>query len=173
MSFLELAMRRYSVREYKPDAVEEEKLRQVLAAALLAPTAANRQAFRLLVIHTRGREDELRKIYNQPWFVQAPLLIAIAGLPKRNWKRSDGQNYVYLDSGIVMDHLILAAAELGLGTCWVGAFDPEAARKVLQLPPEAEPIAFTPLGYPADQPRAKVRKTVEELVHYERWPAKA
>lgn len=92
---------------------------------------------------------------------------------KRNWKRSDGQNYVYLDSGIVMDHLILTAAELGLGTCWVGAFDPEAARKVLQLPPEAEPIAFTPLGYPADQPRAKVRKTVEELVHYERWPAKA
>ena len=70
---------------------------------------------------------------------------------------------------IVMDHLILAAADLGLGTCWIAAFDPVAAREVLGLPDDVEPIAFTPLGYPADEPKPKKRKALTELVRYERW----
>jgi nitroreductase len=74
-----------------------------------------------------------------------------------------------VDVSIVMDHLILAAADQGLGTCWIGAFDPAAARDVLGLPEDVEPIAFTPLGYPADESRPKVRKTLEVLVRYERW----
>jgi nitroreductase len=68
-----------------------------------------------------------------------------------------------------MDHLVLAATELGLGTCWIAAFDPGAARQVLGLPDGVEPIAFTPLGYPADQPGPKQRKPLAELVRYERW----
>jgi nitroreductase len=70
---------------------------------------------------------------------------------------------------IVMDHLILAAANLGLGTCWVAAFDAVAARKLLQLPDEVEPLIFTPLGYPADQPEEKERKPLAELVRFEHW----
>jgi nitroreductase len=69
----------------------------------------------------------------------------------------------------VMDHLILAAANLGLGTCWVGAFDPDAAREVLDLPDTVEPIAFTPLGHPADGPKPKKRKPLSDLVRYESW----
>jgi nitroreductase len=68
-----------------------------------------------------------------------------------------------------MDHLILAAADLGLGTCWIGAFNPDAAREVLSLPEGVEPIAFTPLGYPADQAGGKKRKPLSELVRHERW----
>jgi len=169
MDFSELINSRYSVRAYTPDAVEEDKLQRLLEAARLAPTAANRQPFQLIVIHTAGREEELKRIYRKDWFVQAPLVIGICGIPAKAWVRRDGKSYMDVDVAIVMDHLILAAADLGLGTCWVGAFDPAAAREILALPDEMEPIAFTPLGYPADQPRPKKRRTLSELVRYERW----
>jgi nitroreductase len=169
MRFSELAATRYSVRAYKPDAVPEEELAQVLEAARLAPTAANRQAFQLVVVHTAGREIELQTIYGREWFTKAPLVVCACGLPDENWVRRDGKNYNDVDVAIVMDHLTLAAADLGLGTCWIGAFDPGAAREVLDLPDEVEPVAFTPLGFPADSPRPKVRKSLEDLVRYERW----
>jgi nitroreductase len=68
-----------------------------------------------------------------------------------------------------MDHLVLAATDLGLGTCWVAAFDPSLAREILGLPDGVEPLLFTPLGFPADEPRPKERRPLEELVHLERW----
>jgi nitroreductase len=169
MDFAELVLARYSVRAYKPDEVPEATLAMVLEAARLAPTAANRQAFQLIVIHTAGREAELQRIYGREWFTQGPLVICACGLPGENWVRRDGKNYNDVDVSIVMDHLTLAAADLGLGTCWIGAFDPDAAREVLGLPDEVEPVAFTPLGYPADSPRPKTRKALDELVRYERW----
>jgi nitroreductase len=169
MEFSELIKARYSVRAYTRAPVEEEKLQQVLEAAQLAPTAANRQPFQIIVIHTEGREDELKRIYGRDWFVQPPLIICACGIPAENWVRVDGKNYNDVDVTIAMDHLILAAADLGLGTCWIAAFDPDAARDVLNLPDGVEPIAFTPLGYPADTPRTKRRKSLEELVRYERW----
>ncbi len=169
MNFADLSRQRYSVRAYKPDPVEDAKLEQVLEAARLAPTAANRQPFQLIVIHTAGRREELKRVYHRDWFSQAPLVIGICALPSVAWVRRDGKNYADVDATIAMDYLILAAADLGLGTCWVAAFDPAAAREVLHLPEGVEPIAFTPLGYPADQPRPKDRKPLAELVRYERW----
>jgi len=169
MDFGELIRRRYSVRAYKPDAVPQEALDAVLEAAILAPTAANRQPFRILVIHTAGRQEELKRIYKNAWFTQAPLVIGLIGVPSEGWTRRDGKNYTDVDVAIAMDHLILAATEQGLGTCWIGAFDLPAAREVLGLPEDAEPIVFTPLGYPADAPRPKKRRAKEELVKYELW----
>jgi nitroreductase len=169
MEFPELIRTRYSVRAYKPDPVEDETLQQVLEAARLAPTAANRQPFQLIVIHTAGREAELRRIYNRDWFAQAPLVICACGIPAQGWVRSDGKNYTDVDVAIAMDHLILAATDAGLGTCWVAAFDPTAAREALALPDGVEPIVFTPLGYPTDRPKAKKRKALSELVRHERW----
>jgi nitroreductase len=169
MDFSELSRQRYSVRAYRSDPVEEAKLEQVLEAARLAPTAANRQAFQIVVIHTAGHEADLKKIYDRDWFVQAPVVLCACGVPEENWARRDGKNYNDLDVGIMMDHLILAATDLGLGTCWIGAFDPAAAREVLGLPAGVEPIVFTPLGYPADDPRPKRRKPISELVRYEHW----
>jgi len=170
MEFKELIEKRYSVRAYKPDPVEDEKLHQVLRAAHLAPTAANRQPFQIIVIHTTGREQKLRRIYNKDWFVQAPLVICACGTPAQGWvRRDDGKSYCDVDVAIAMDHLILAAADIGLGTCWIAAFDPTAAREVLGLPDDVEPIVFTPLGYPADQLKPKRRKPLSELVRYEGW----
>jgi len=167
MDFFELISARYSVRAYKPDPIPDTLLAQVLEAARLAPTAANRQPFTLIVLRTAGRQEELRRIYHRDWFASAPLVIAACGEPAAAWVRRDGRNYVDVDVAIAMDHLILAAAALGLGTCWVAAFDPDAAREVLRLPAAVEPIAFTPLGYPADTPRPKVRKPLGELVRHE------
>ena len=169
MEFTDLIQQRYSVRAYHPDPVEEDKLQKVLEAARLAPTAANRQPFQLIVIHVQGREEELKRIYTRDFFTQAPIVICVCGLPENAWVSKEGINYAYVDAAIVMDHLILAATDLGLGTCWIAAFDRQAAREVLGLPDEVVPIIMTPLGYPADQPKPKVRKPLSELVRYENW----
>jgi len=170
MDFFELIRSRYSVRAYTDRPVEDEKVQQILEAARLAPTAANRQPFRILVIKTAGREDELRRIYSRQWFVAAPYVLCVCGVEAEAWVRNqDGRDYLDVDAAIVMDHIVLAATAPGLGTCWIAAFDPEAAREVLQLPDGVEPIIFTPLGYPDDRPRAKQRKDTSGLVRYDHW----
>ncbi len=169
MHFTDLVAGRYSVRAYRPDPVPEALLERVLEAARLAPTAANRQPFQLIVVHTAGRQAELKRVYNREWFVQAPLVICACALPAQAWVRRDGKNYADVDVTIAMDHLILAAADAGLGTCWVAAVDPPAAREILCLPPGVEPIALTPLGYPADSLRPNERKPLDDLVRYEHW----
>jgi nitroreductase len=170
MDFFELIQKRHSVRAYKSAAVEDAKLAQVLEAARLAPTAANRQPFKVLVVKTEGRKDELRRIYGREWFVDAPLVLCVCGVETQAWVRShDGKSYLDVDAAIVMDHIVLAATELGLGTCWIAAFDPEAAREVLGLPDRVDPIVFTPLGYPDDTAPAKRRKNISDLVAYDHW----
>jgi nitroreductase len=168
MEYFELIEKRYSVRNYKNNPVEEEKLLKVLEAARLAPTAHNNQAFKVVVIRTAGREAELKKIYHGDFFVQAPIVLGIFSIPEKNWVRSDGINYSYVDSAIVADHIILAATDLGLGTCWIGAFNPQAARDVVGLGKGFEPVAFTPLGYPgsSDVNNVKKRKPLDEIVAY-------
>jgi nitroreductase len=165
MDFQELISKRYSVRAYKPDPVEDEKLARILEAARLAPTAANRQPFRVIVIMTKGREAELRQIYGREWFTQAPLVLAVCAVPRESWVRTcDGWNAAEVDATIAMTHIVLAATEEGLGTCWIAAFDPKAAREVLSLPPEVVPSAFTPLGYPADTAAPKKRRPLSEVL---------
>ncbi len=96
-----------------------------------------------------GRKTELGRIYRQPWFVQPPLILCVCGVPSQGWVRStDHRRYLDVDVAIVMDHMILAATELGLGTCWIAAFNAPAAREALQLPDEIEPLIFTPVGLP-------------------------
>ncbi len=170
MEFLDLVQKRYSVRAYKPDPVEDAKLAKVLEAACLAPTAANRQPFQLVVAHVKGREAEFQHVYGRRWFVQAPLVICACAMPDQGWVRQvDRINYTTVDVAIAMDHLILAATSLGLGTCWIAAFDPVATRHAFGLPDGVEPVALTPLGYPADRPVPKERKPLADLVRYERW----
>lgn len=169
MNFSELVRTRYSVRAYRAEPVDEGLLAQVLEAARWAPTAANHQPFGLVVAHTAGRQEELGRVYHRPWFVQPPIVICACGIAAQAWVRRDGKSYLDVDVAIVMDHLTLAAADSGLGTCWIANFNAQAARAVFGLPDEIEPIALTPLGYPADHLQAKERKTLAELVHYETW----
>jgi nitroreductase len=169
MDFVELIANRYSVRAYKPVPVEEGKLKQLLEAARLAPTACNLQPFKFIVIHTEGKEEDLKRIYRGGWFAKTPVIICACAIETEGWRRADGRNYTDIDLAIAVDHLVLAAANLGLGTCWVGAFDVKAAREILKIPAGVEPLIFIPLGYPNDQPGAKYRKSIEELVRYEHY----
>ena len=170
MDFATLIERRYSVRSYRADAVTEAQLERILNAGRLAPTAANRQPFRIIVVTTAVAHAALTRVYRREWFTQAPLVLAVVGVTNEAWVRqSDGVNHHLVDASIVMDHLVLAAANEGLGTCWVCNFDPAEARSLLGLPAGVEPVAFTPLGYPADTPKPKTRRPLDELVMRERW----
>ena len=170
MNFLDLVRQRYSVRAFKSEPVEDEKLQQILEAAQLAPTAANRQPFRVVVMRTSEHRAVLQQIYGQGWFLEAPLVLCVCGVSSEAWvRRHDGINYVDVDAAIVMDHIVLAATSLGLGTCWIGAFNPDAARKGLNLPTGYHAVAFTPLGYPDDHPGPKRRKELSDLVKFGPW----
>jgi nitroreductase len=169
MEFYDVIRKRYSVRSYKPDPIEEDKLQRVLEAVQMAPTAADRQPFSLVMVRTTGKQDTLRRIYDREWFTQAPFLICACGMPDQAWVHRNGKNHYEIDVTIVMDHLTLAAANEGLGTCWIAAFDVDAARSILKLPDHIVPVMFTPLGYPADMPMPKERKAIDELVRYDHW----
>jgi nitroreductase len=170
MDIHEVIRNRYSVRSYKSDPVEEEKVQQILEAARLAPTAHNNQPFQIIVIHTDGRKDELKKIYGRSFFTEPPLILCVCMVHAQSWTRGiDRRCFNDVDAAIVMDHMILTATALGLGTCWIGAFNPGPAREFLMVPDDVEPLLFTPLGYPADQPKIKERKPLSDLVRYEHW----
>ncbi len=170
--FVELAEKRRSVRAYKTDAVPEEMLQTVLEAGRLAPSACNKQPWRFIVVRSETGRRALGAAYAREWFWKAPLVIAVCILPKEAWVRSfDGKNYAMVDGALAMDHMQLAAAELGLGTCWIGAFDPAAAREILGLPDGVEVVGMTPLGFPDVEanPRVRSRRPLGETVMKERW----
>jgi nitroreductase len=164
MEFQELIRRRYSVRAYSPAPVSEEALARILEAARLAPTAANRQPFRVVVLDTAGRRESLGCVYGRPWFVQAPVVICVCGVPDEAWVRRDGRSHLDVDAAIVMDHIVLAATDEGLGTCWIANFDMDAAGEVFELHAGEVPLLLTTLGHPADHAKAKERRSLDSLV---------
>lgn len=164
MSFLELCKKRCAVRGYLPDEVPQDKLDYILECARHAPSAANRQPWKIHLLQGEARQRMLAA-YEKPWFAEAPVLVAFAGKRRENWVRGDGTDYLMCDTAIICDHFTLAAAEVGLGTCWIGAFDKDAAREVLGLTAEEEVFYLTPLGYAkANSTRVKSRKPLEEIV---------
>jgi nitroreductase len=169
MDFLDLVKKRVSVRTYETAPVSEAALKQVLEAGRLAPSAANRQPWHFIVIEDENRRREIGEAYEREWFWKAPVLIVVCVEPAKAWTRSDGKNYADVDGAIAMDHMTLCAADLGLGTCWIGAFDPARLRRILDLPAGVEPLAMTPLGTPAEPGRAKSRKNMKEILKTDRW----
>ena len=171
MKFIELAEKRRSIRGYRPDPVPEELLNEILQAGNLAPTAKNLQPFHFIVVRDPAKLDELAAAYPRPFFREAPVAIVICTEPAKGWTRDqyDGKNYCEVDAAIAIDHMTLAATDLGLGTCWIGAFDPVRVTESMGLPGGIEPIAMLPLGYPDEAGRETTRKALEELVRYDGW----
>lgn len=164
MSFLELCQRRSSVRGYLSEPVPEEKLSYILECARHAPSAANRQPWKLYIV-TGAAKEKLNAAYQRPWFAEAPMAVAVVGVRSTNWVRSDGTDYLMCDTAIICDHFTLAAADTGLGTCWIGAFNKQGVREALDLPPEEIPFYLTPLGFPREgATREKSRKSVSDIV---------
>jgi len=164
MDFYEIISNRRSIRAYKKDPVEDDKLDRILNAARLAPTAANKQPLSLVVIKNDEIKRRFKDAYSQEWFFTAPIIICACALPDEAWKRNDGKTYVDVDVAIAMDHLILAATAEGLGTCWIAAFKPEVVKEILNLPDNIDPLILTPLGYPEVIPEPTSRKPLDEIV---------
>ena len=169
MDFLSLAGKRTSIRAYASDPVPEKALEAVLEAGRLAPSACNFQPWYFVVLRGKKEMERLAKAYERPWFLNAPAAIVVCIDTTKAWRRGDGKGYGDVDAAIAMDHMIMAATELGLGTCWIGAFNREEAVKALGLPAHIEPVVMTPLGYPDGEPGAKSRKKPEEILRWGRF----
>ncbi|MBL6964174.1 MAG: nitroreductase family protein [Bacteroidetes bacterium] len=175
MTFIDLAKKRYSCRHYLKKEVEESKLVQILEAARIAPSAANRQPWIFLVI----RDPEIRRMmhstYKRDWFTNAPVIVVACAENKQAWVRnSDSKNHADVDVSIAVDHMTLAATDLGLASCWICAFDPVLCHELLELPDHLVPVALLPIGYPGDSADVdrhnRQRKPFEEVVFWERYP---
>jgi len=170
MTFLELAKKRYSVRGYSEKPVEEKTLNYILECGRVAPSAAYYQPWHIYVIHDTEIRTRLNTTYQREWFASAPVIFVFCGDHSIGWKRNDGKDHTDIDVSIIIDHITLAAAEKGLGTCWICNFDAYACSRILDLPSNIEPIAYLSLGYPAKEPedpaRHLNRKPFNEIVHY-------
>ena len=169
MDFYELVGKRYSVRSYRNQQVEEDKLIRILDAVRLAPSGANRQPWRFIVVRDAATRKRLVDACNNQQFIgEAPVIIAGCGLMPGRIMRC-GVPGDPIDLAIAMEHLALAACEEGLGTCWIGAFDQDKVRAALGVPATATVIEVMTLGYPADSPVVKNRKALSEIISYDTW----
>jgi nitroreductase len=171
MNFLEIAKKRYSVRSYTSQKVEEEKLDKILQAAHVAPTAANLQPIHLIVVQGK---DGLEKIGKAANIYGAPLAVIVCANHNKAWVRPfDNKQTTDIDASILTDHMMIEATELGLGSVWVCYFKPDIIRKEFNLPDNLEPVNILAIGYSneeaADPERhSQTRIPVEQLVSYEK-----
>ena len=169
MKLIELISKRRSVRDYKSDPVPENILMQILEAGRLAPTGANRQPQRLIVVREQTGLDKVKKAANA---YGAPLAIIVCADHNTVWKRHfDGKKITDIDASIVTDHMMLAATELGLGSVWICHFKPDVIRSEFNMPDQVEPVNILAIGYENEElgrirPRTS-RKPMEETVFYE------
>lgn len=172
MNLLELMKKRCSIRQYDASApVEPEKLDYLLEAMRLAPSAVNFQPWYFLVIDDADGCGRVRECYPRDWFASAPLYIVVCADHSQSWKRaSDGKDHADIDAAIATEHLCLAAAEQGLGTCWVCNFDVTRCKRNFRLPEQVEPVALVPVGYPLAaamfDEAPKKRKPLSEIVKW-------
>lgn len=168
MHFKELIKSRYSVREYHENKVDHQLLNEVINAARLAPSAANKQPWHFVVIDDEEMLEKIKPAYDRDWFKGVPCVIVVLGNHKESWKRSyDQKDHCDIDAAIAVDHLTLMATQLGLGTCWVCHFQDKIVNEVLHIPDHLEPIALITIGYPIDMNAPeKKRKELEAIVSY-------
>ena len=170
MDFTKVITGRESIRSYDPTKpVDKATLERILDAGRMAPSAANRQPWRIIVASSREVLSQLRRCYQRPWFQDAPHILIVVGRTGEAWSRQDGWNSIETDLAIVMDHLVLAAENEGVGSCWIGAFDPVVVRSTLALTSDERVYCISPLGYPRPgftKKGQKQRKPLSDIVKF-------
>ncbi|MBU0497058.1 MAG: nitroreductase family protein [Candidatus Thermoplasmatota archaeon] len=180
MEFGEVILRRRSVRSYKQDSIEDDKLEYVLECARQSPSWANTQCWRFIIIRDPETIKAIAKVsLINRWLKQVPcIIVACADTISSGTKNEI--HYYSVDVAIALEHLILGATDVGLGTCWIGGFDEDKIKKILGIPNRIKVVAMTPLGYPTDKPstsenikktliRSTKRRSLAEIVHYDKW----
>ena len=170
-NFLSLVEKRKSIRSYKSIDVEKEKLDYILEAFRLAPSAKNLQPWKLVVVTDKAIMNKLVPVCrNQAFIAEAPVIIAVCVKEMEAYATMGGYlNSSPVDVGISFEHLMLAATEQGLGSCWIGAFNEKAVGEVIGVPENVRVVALTPIGYPDDQGRERKRKSIKEIVSYNKY----
>jgi len=166
MEFIDVAKKRRSIRKYKADPVPGESIVKVFEAARLAPSAANRQPWHFIVV--QNEETKAKLVGNQSWAANAPVVIVGVADPEAS------PNWHYNDLAIAFEHVVLAATNIGLGTCWMGQMFRDAEiKKLLGIPDRLKVVAITPLGLQDEEPAPKARKNLNEIVSWERYGGKS
>jgi len=170
-SLMDLIETRRSIRSYKPQEIEEEKLNYVLQAFRKAPSAKNLQPWKLVVVKNKKIINDLAiACNNQTFLEEAPILIAACAKEDEAYGTMGGYMNSYpIDISLALEHLILAATEQGLGTCWIGAFKEQLVKDILKVPENVKVVALTPLGYPAREASIRSRKPLTEIVCYDKY----
>ena len=164
MEFYDVIRLRRSIRSYRSTPVPSHIVERIAEAVNLAPTACNRQPFRVLFVTDPAKREALCKSYKAAWLAEAPAIAVMVGNASAAWKRLEGDSIIDVDCAIAMEHLILAATEEGLGTCWICAFERAAADAALNLPAGEHSVALTPVGYAKDTALpSQSRKAVSDI----------
>ena len=171
MEYSDLIITRQSIRSYDPDRpVQKEILEKILEAGRLAPSACNLQPWKFLVISSEPLLGKVKACYHREWFKDAPHILIVVGLKDEAWNRSfDGYNSVETDVTIAMTHIVLAAENEGVSTCWIAAYNPALLNEALQLGKDRLVFGILPLGYPKTdyiKPEKKPRKSLNEIVEF-------
>jgi len=172
-NILEIITNRRSIRSYDGREIEPEKIEYVLDAFRKAPSAKNLQPWKIIVVKEKNKKTDLSiACKNQSFIAQAPLIIVACANEEEAYGTMGGYMSSYpIDIAIALEHLILAATEIGLGTCWIGAFQENLVKGILGVPENIMVVALTPLGYPgpdAESPK-RGRKSISEIVCYEKY----
>jgi len=169
MSVLKVIQKRRSVRKYKKDPIPEDVLQRVLEAARLAPSGKNYQPWKFIVVQNEELKEKLARASAEQFFMaEAPIIIVGCGFPDDSYSSMGRYMKSWpVDVTIALEHLILQAAEEDLGTCWIGSFEEEEVKSILNVPENARVLALTPLGYPDETTPYRGRKRLDEIVSYD------
>jgi len=169
MEVMEAIKSRRSIRSYLDKPIEERKLAAVLEAGRLAPSASNRQEWRYVVVRDKSiRQSLSRAACGQSFVAEAPVVIVCCAETDEH-RMACGQLCYPIDVAISVDHMTLKAVEEGLGTCWIGAFQEEEVKRILNIPKRIRVVALLPLGYPRTIPLPTMRRSSENIICYEQW----
>lgn len=164
MEFYEVLRSRRSIRHYRPDPVPDSVVERLQEALMLAPSACNRQPWKFDLVMNPDLRQKIASAYSRPWLAEAPAIIVACGDSENCWHRFEGTPAVDIDLGIAMEHVVLAAAEQNLGTCWICAFEQQKMNEIMQVSAPWSVLAISPLGYPAETPQARTSKPGCELM---------
>ena len=171
MKVLDVIQKRRSVRKYKEDPIPEKALMRVLEAARLAPSGKNFQPWKFIIVKDKALKEKLAQASAGQFFMaEAPIIIVGCGFPDNCYAGMGRYMKSWsVDVTIALEHLILQAQEEGLGTCWIGSFEEEEVKAILNIPENVKVLALTPLGYPDEIPRFRGRKSLDEIISYDRF----
>ncbi len=160
---------RSSVRAYKATDIGEDKIKRILEAVRLSPSASNRQEWKFIVVKNKETRKKLANAaFGQSFIGEAPVVIVACGTESKSIMAC-GQPAHTVDVSIACAFMILQAYEMGLGTCWIGAFKEEDVKKILKIPEHVRVVAMIPLGYPNQPPSEKSRKSLDQIVCFEKY----